>query len=223
MHQHSVGSRPGGGRRDRRADLRRARRRGSSPSAGSRSSFRLQPCVQQLSPRPRRDCPDVVVPLVNELADLGQRVAMAVVEDDHDTLAVRQLLHEVADPGVAGGRGRGEARQHAISGRGTVDPVAAGHADALEPCLDGGRVPKLAECLETEDVGVLDGVLGRLRIEERPSERQEACWQPSKATSYRSRSGRAASAPWSVVSRDACRTHRRKPRRIGRHGAGTMR
>ena len=100
---------------------------------------------------------------------------MAVMEDDHNALAVRQLLHEVADPGVAGGRGGARRRQDAIEHPpATVDPIAAGHADALEPPLDGGRVPKLTEGLTTEDIGVLDGVFGGLRTEERPSERKEA-------------------------------------------------
>jgi hypothetical protein len=99
---------------------------------------------------------------------------MAVMEDHDDALAVGQLLHQLPNPGVASGRGRGERRQDAIEHPpSTVDPIAAGHADSLEPPLDGSRVPKLTECLTTEDIGVLDGVFGGLRTQQRPSECKE--------------------------------------------------
>ena len=141
------------------------------------------------------------------------------MEDDHDALAVGQLLHQVPNPGVASGRGRGERRQDAIEHPPTtVDPVAARHADSPEPPLDGGRVPKLAEGLTTEDIGILDGVFGGLGTQERPSECKEA-WpeaferevepiaiQPCRIGSV---------GP--VVSRDPCGLDCGEPRRIGRH------
>jgi hypothetical protein len=100
---------------------------------------------------------------------------MAVMKDDDNPLAVRQLLHQVPNPGVASGRGRGERREDAIEHPPTtVDPIAAGDADSLEPPLDRGRVPKLTEGLTTEDVRVMDGVFGGLRTEERTSECEEA-------------------------------------------------
>jgi len=144
---------------------------------------------------------------------------MPVMEDHHNALAMGQLLHEVPNPGVAGGLRRGEARQDPIEHPPTtVDPIAAGHADSLEPPLDCGRVPKLAEGLTTEDIGVLDGVLGGLGTQERPSECKEA-WPETFEREVESiaiqpcRIGPVGP----VVSRDPCGTCRGEPRRIGRH------
>jgi len=172
--------------------------------------------VQELSSCSGCDRPDVVVALVDELADLGQRVAVAVMEDDHDALAVRQLLHEVPKSRVASGLGRGQRREDAIEHASTtVDPIAAGCADPHQPTLDGGRVPQLAESLATDDIRVVDGVFGGLRTEERPSECEEArpeAFERNVETfavqCYRIRQGAMDGG---------------EPRRIGRHRAGTIR
>jgi hypothetical protein len=141
---------------------------------------------------------------------------MPVVQDDHDALAVRQLLHEVPNPGVAGGLHRSEALQDPIEHPPTtVDPVAASHADSLEPPLDGGRVPKLTERLTTQDIGVLDGVFGGLRTQERPSECQEAGPEAFEGDVV----SLAVQPGW--IRQGAMDGG--EPRRIGRHGAGAIR
>ena len=150
---------------------------------------------------------------------------MAVMEDHHNALAVGQLLHQVPNPGVASGRGRGERRQDAIEHPPTtVDPIAAGHADSLEPALDCGWVPKLTEGLTTEDIGVLDGVFGRLRTQERPSKCEKA-----RPEAFESNvvllpvQPRRIGASGLGVSRDPCGLGCGEPRRIGSHCAGAIR
>ena len=99
-----------------------------------------------------------------------------------------------------------------------MDPIAAGHADSLEPPLDGGRVPKLTEGLTTEDVGVLDGVFSGLRGQERSSE----CKEPRPEAFERevepiAIQPRRIGPVGPVVSRDPCGLDCGEPRRIGRH------
>ena len=147
------------------------------------------------------------------------------MEDQHDTLAVGQLLHQVPDPRVSNGRGRGERREDAIEYPATtVHPIAAGHTDSLEPPLDCGRVPKLTEGFATEDIGVLDGVFGGLRTQERPRECKEA-WPEAferEIEPIAIQPGRIGPVG-RVVSCGACGLDCGEPRRIGRHRAGAIR
>ena len=124
----------------------------------------------------------------------------------------------VPDSGGRVGGGGGAAPPGRDRAPADDDPIAAGDADSLEPPLDCGRVPKLTEGLTTEDIGVLDGIFGGLRTQQRPSECKEA-WpeaferQVEPIAIQPCRIGPVGP----VVARDPSDLDCGEPRRIGRH------
>ena len=138
------------------------------------------------------------------------------MQDEYDPLAVRKLFHQVPNSAVANGLGRGKGGHDAVEHASTtVDPIAAGRANSLQPAVDGGRVSQLAEGLTTEDVRVVDGVFGGLWTEERPGEREEA-WPEAFE-----RDVETLAVQCYRIGQDA--TDGGQPRRIGRHCAGALR